>query len=290
MQFEITTQGYAAAFNAGSSGPKIEIPEFRLGSAYGYTPSAGDSALHGSILYTGTTSGYSVIDSNTCEYVLRVGPNVGTFDFGEIGLYMPDGTMFALQALTDVQRKIAQPLRGANEIIIRARLVLTNLPANINFVVQNITTGTILETVSFDTLLPPTMTAGVNAFIVHSNDDDGNTIFAIRKDGDFWDLSTHKTPSIEGSVLTSTQTSVQAVELSYMEQNFPLGRYILRVMSGSQKGIMRLVSNVVGNVANLYTPLPSTLVAGVQFQILQSDTSLMGTDFEEVAAFYQMFG
>lgn len=288
MQYVITQDGLAAAFAAESGGPKIKITEFRVGSAYGYTPVVADDALHGAILYSSPPTGYAVLDSNTCEFTLKIPQNIGTFDFGEIGLYLEDGTLFALQALPALQRKIQVPLIGANEIIMQARLRLVNLPSNIEIVVQTTTAGLIPETVSLLTLQSP-IDSGLNAFIVHNTDEVGNTIWAVRRSDLIWDISTHKTSPVSGTVVTATQTSISAPEIENLSGLFPVGRYILRMLSGLHEGKMRFVSSVSGSGLTLLNGLPSSPAVGDAFDILQSDVSAIGTDFDELVLFHTEF-
>lgn len=279
QNYQITQAGITAAFHASTGGPKIEITEFRLGSAYGYTPSLADTALHGSVLHTGAPLGYAVLNQDTCQYTLHVPETVGNFDFGEIGLYLGDGTLFALQALQLPQRKVAQPDADWNEILLKAQLQLTNIAALIQWTVQNLTTGVILELPQFEEVDPPDA-SDVNAYIVHQGDEEGNHAFLTKRDGDIWDVSTHRHAVVaQGTVSAATGISVTSPDIFGVDSSFPPGRYLLRFITGVHRGQFRRLASSLGSTINWATAFPTPANVGDKFDILQSDVSLLqGTD------------
>jgi hypothetical protein len=279
QNYQITQAGITAAFYAGSGGPKIEINEFRLGTAYGYTPSLADTSLHGSVLYSGVPLGYAVINQDTCQYSLHVDETVGNFDFGEIGLYINGGVLFALQSLQLPQRKIAQPDSDWNEILLKAQLQLTNLPALIQWTVENLTTGVILELSQFELVDPPD-TSDVNACIVHQGDEEGNHAFITKRDGDIWDVSTHRHAVVaQGTVGSATGVSVSSPDIFGVDSLFPLGKYLLRFRTGVHRGQFRRLAYSLGSTVGWATAFPTPANVGDKFDILQSDVSLLqGSD------------
>ena len=94
--FVITSAGLDAALLANEKGFKVEITKFSLGSAFGYDPTVSDTKLKGNILYSASPSNYRYKGQYTVMITCVVPASVGPFDFGEIGLYMSDGTLFAL--------------------------------------------------------------------------------------------------------------------------------------------------------------------------------------------------
>src|SRR3990170_3753325 len=107
MNFVITNAGLLSANSANAGGPKINITTFKVGAAVAYSPNISDTGLHGSILHTAAPSSYNVLSATQIEYVLTMNDTLGDFSFGEIGLYLEDGTLFAISSLAQTQQKIA---------------------------------------------------------------------------------------------------------------------------------------------------------------------------------------
>lgn len=97
--FKITNAGIDALFKAEQKGLRCAITRFTIGSAYGYTPVAEDTKMRGDPLYQGQPERYKYIDQKTKLIVCQVPVEAGPFTFGEIGLWLEDGTLFALCSL-----------------------------------------------------------------------------------------------------------------------------------------------------------------------------------------------
>ena len=96
MQLTITNAGILAIADAESAGVKIKITEFAIGSEYGYTPSKSQTSLNGAEKYRGAPINFRIDSSGQVTYVCRLEASVGTFRFGEIALYLDNGTLFAI--------------------------------------------------------------------------------------------------------------------------------------------------------------------------------------------------
>ena len=96
IRFVVTNAGLQAAINAEQQGLKIVINKFSVGSGYGYDPSVDDTDLHGNMLYSGEPAKYRYVSPNTRLFVCQLPPEIGPFEFGEIGLWMDNGVLFAL--------------------------------------------------------------------------------------------------------------------------------------------------------------------------------------------------
>lgn len=134
MQFYITAAGVSAAANAAAGGFKINITNFKLGSGSGYAPTGNETALQGTIEYSGAPIQIYQIDASTVMCVLRADDTVGPFAFGEIGIYLDTGTLFAIGVLPTALNKTANtPSVPGNVVEFDAALTLTNVAAVINF-------------------------------------------------------------------------------------------------------------------------------------------------------------
>lgn len=293
MDLQVTSNGVTASFNAGVSGIKIEVVQFKLGSAFGYTPVPGgpDTTLRGSTVYTGVPTNFSVISADTCEFMLEVPGNAGTFDFGEVGLFLAGDELFAIGALPGLQRKIAFPGLGWNTIRIRARIQLVGVAAVIQWVVQNITVGVIVELANYSLLDRPDV-APANAYIVHEGNEFGNDAFVTRASDETWDVSTHQYVPVKAGDLTvlagATGGTMTVSGNVPVGNDFPLGRFLIQPKSGTQKGLVRRVTTI-SNATLTWTPnFGAPLAPGDQWELLQSTASLVETEGSEMSLFHAL--
>lgn len=100
-----TDAGLAAASVATPTGPYIHITSFQVGSAYGYTPQRTDSGLNGTKLFEGIPASYSYVGDNTIDILCQIPADAGPFDFGEVGLFLDGGVMFAKAVFDTPQTK-----------------------------------------------------------------------------------------------------------------------------------------------------------------------------------------
>lgn len=113
----ITNAGLAAASQAMPEGPYIHIVKFQIGSGYGYTPDPNQTALRGNILYGGDPNNpakpttYRYIGDNTLNVICEIPPAAGPWEFGEIGLFVDDGSgndyLFAVAVFQSPQTKFS---------------------------------------------------------------------------------------------------------------------------------------------------------------------------------------
>lgn len=288
MRFQITSAGFAAAFNASNQspgmGPAIKIGKFRIGSAYGYDPVVSDDKLRGAELYQGTPIGYRVIDANTAEFTIRLDETVGTWQFGEISLELVDGTVFALGALQRPQWKAAYPDRDFNRYNVKIRLILNGAIPKIELVVQQIVAGTIWELPSVDHL-PLLLDAQTNVYLCHSKDENGNDALCTKGD-DRWTISTHLRKRLSGTITQVNRVGTQFNSPVISVTDSTQGRYLVQFLSGTLKGTVRRVRSVSAGQIVLLTP-EMNMRPGDTFELLQSLTAVDGSDD---AFFYGLMG
>lgn len=209
MIFTITNAGLLAANQAQAGGPKINITTFKVGSAVNYSPQLTDTDLHGTVLFSQAVNGYAVLSAHEVEYTLTLDDSVGDFQFGEIGIYLEDGTLFALASLTEMQTKTKTTLNDTGNIVsIEAHLVFTQLAATITFPINQIANAKMLETLTVDLLKPPAISDS-NAYLTMSKDSGGSSIPAF-KSADFeWGFPSF-TRIFEGVVTGNGKNYTQA--------------------------------------------------------------------------------
>lgn len=191
MKFVVTRAGLDSAQRAQANGYYISLHTFAVGSSYNYTPEDTATALKGTELHRARISGYRVIDENTVEYTCILDQNVGDFSYGEVGIYMEDGTLFAIAS----QDRMIEKLRGdssatGNRIIIEARLSFSQAENILKYEILKLTNTEMLEIPSVAHLRQPVL-AESNVYLTLSRDSTGQTIMAHKGDGDFeWTFPT----------------------------------------------------------------------------------------------------
>lgn len=285
MQFQVTNSGLAAAFAAGNQGPAIRISQFRVGTGFGYLPEVSDAALRGDELFRDTPRSYRVLDTNTSEFTVVMDETVGTWQFGEIGLYQDTGELFALGTLTRQQWKAAFPDRDYNRYNIKIRLTLNGAIPKIELVVEDFTLGMIQELPSVD-YLPLIDSAVQNAYICHSTDIQGNEAFATLG-ADRWTINTHMGVVFTGTIAAKNVSGTLITSAGLALNNPSSGMYLVQFLSGSAKGAVRQV-NSFQNGELQWTVPEHNIVIGDEFQILNGDSS--SGDSSDDAFFYSLLG
>lgn len=248
--FLITTGGQAEATTANPGGPYIHITEFRAGSGVNYTPigyvpgvsPTTQSALVGSTLYTSAPSAYTVVDADTIELLLLIPPTQPSFFFGEIGIFLEDGTLFAICVFSSLQEHVHAAGNQAGTLWrIRARLKLAQIPAICN--VELLVGQQILEVPNWQSLLSPGFQpSNANAAIVHDNNGFDEPVFVVRDNDNEWGLINYRrkfTGSVSDSGASSTTTNFTHPGLSVLLLEMPntTSKYLAKFSDGTVRKI-----------------------------------------------------
>lgn len=253
--FKVTTAGLAAATTAGSGGPKIDIVQFKLGSAFNYTPGAGDTGLNGSTVYTGVPSSVAPYSSDTVDITLTIPANVGPFSFGEIGIYMPSNVLFAKMAYTTLQEKLSDAANGVGAVwSIHALMKLSDATALFNFNFLDVGDIPIIDAPAVDG--PNSIGLTVNAIIATVRNPQSTTVdtsvLLIRQSATQWQPQGY---NYLGSFTTDAGTdTTTVVDPAFnvggnAERTTPARRYLLQNAGGQ---IVEATSNGNGT-ATLWT-------------------------------------
>lgn len=204
----VTTAGLAAAAAAGTGGPLIAVTQAKLGSTL-ITPSPSDTNIGGTLVFTTSMPiNYQVLDNNTIQYSFVLDESMGSFAFGNVGLFLADGTLFALTSYNAVQSKthtITNTQIG-NRITIRIQIRLSGLVGITNLSV-NIADEASLPEVANQGALPSASIAPFNAYLVRAHSGfGGRAVIATRISG-AWQYM----PSDDGSGGAVTETNAIAL-------------------------------------------------------------------------------
>lgn len=254
--FLITDAGLAAATIATPDGPFIHITGFTVGSGFGYEATRDMVALTGTTLYTGVASSYTIVDVDTIEIMLIMPATVGTFNFGEIGLWLASGELFAVLTFETPQEKVrAIGNQAGNVWRIRSRIKLAQAPAIV--VVNLINSQNILEVPGWAYLHKPgDQIMDANIAIVHDNNSSDDPVLVIRDTDDEWGLIDYGrmmfgATSDPGALLTGTTFTHPDLANHYFE-GMPRtdSRYLIKFPNGA----IRKVTNSLDPTQITFSP------------------------------------
>lgn len=246
--FVITQAGLTAAQAASPTGPYVNITEFRVGAGYNYTPALGDTALHGATLHSGVPFSYNIISADTLDILLVMDTDIGTFNFGEIGLYMPGGVLFALAAFSSLQEKTkAIGDQIGSRWTFHTLLRLAQAPSIIQ--VNTTNSANLLEVADWSLVLPPAdMLSDSNAIVVHTPDPYGNHPLAVKSSDDSWSILSY--PRLATGTITASTTGsfTSGVFSTIPPRTYSPNLYLARFVD---TGLIRPITALSGNIATI---------------------------------------
>lgn len=209
--FVVTDAGLAAAAVAHPEGPFIHITAFKVGAAYGYVPDKGATDLNGALLYEGQPASYAFVGDNTLNVICKVAPDAGPFDFGEVGLYLQDGTLFAKAAFEKPQTKLSA--LGTNVLstfTFNCLLQLEQTASVIKVTTESGAPPSLLEVEMWSDVVPPGTSANpdVQMILVKELDANGNSSLIHQADPNHWTVGTNYHFVANANVTSSTVNSV----------------------------------------------------------------------------------
>lgn len=253
--FEITNAGNAKATTAETAGPRIEITTFKLSSSLAANDKTATS-LPGTTLYTASVSTFTLFDKNAVQIVCEVAGDAGPFDYGSIGLYLADGTLYARGVYEELQHKTTLASSGYFETVrLRILLQLTQDAAAVfNFTVAGQNSVTEFPNLSY--IAAPSTMETAPVVVVHEPTPDSQALVLARNDGNLWSPVGY---ACHGAFVATAAdaTHVTLAVLSTMPAPDTAGRYLLQ----SSDGQVRSVSAINGGAATVtraFDPIPAT--------------------------------
>jgi len=234
--FVITEAGNAAVTNYAATNTRVPISEFRVGSNFDTPATSLDTGLKGTLLYTSTALSTFVPDSQTQGIRLIIPADVGPFEFGEIGIFMPGGVMFARCSFGSPQTKFASSYSGVPNIWrFNALFRFSQAPVLFNIVTSS--SSILLEVDNFGVLLPPgDQISGQNAVIVHESTPHGDSVLVYAHSPTRWTIDGYRR---SGFITLSADSSGPDLP-SPDWVNFPSGvsnQYLVQTLNGDIRGI-----------------------------------------------------
>lgn len=259
----VTNVGLAAASTATPTGPFINVVEFRVGDGYGYTPTRDDTGLNGNLLFVAAPSSYQNIGNNTIDIVCRIPPDVGPFDYGEVGLWIDDGSgnkvMFAKAVFDTLQTKFSS--LGTNVAAAETFHCLIKLEQSVAvFQFSTVLNQDVIEYDLWSDVIPPDLSANPMVPLVLVRELDGARCSSLlhKSDGAKWTIGTNYDWFKNTTVVNATTTSVTVPAASFSAGDLSAvnRKYVLEFADG----YFRSCSNFAQSGANyVFTLNPAPL-------------------------------
>lgn len=278
MKGQLTAAG-VAALQANSA---VKVPTFKLGTAFGYVPQSGDNVLHGTTVWTGSTTGPVAANANVVMWGAYLGIDVGPLQFGELGLYLEDGTtLFALFASDVLIQKIQQNSVSGTPNEFTFQIFVSMVGSNYDIwldIGQTDNQLTVPRVLSVDQL-PAPQNATPNIYVVPGATAQQQAVLAVTDRTSLWsyngyDFANTSSYSV-GAAVAPLTVQVSAQTLKELTPAY-FGELIVQFTSGPNYGISRYVESAVANGDGTYTlafltPMAVLPRSGDTFNIYRRD-------------------
>lgn len=140
-------------------------------------------------------------------------------------------------------------------------------------------TERLFEITSLDLLDLPASSDG-NSYIVHSNDDNGFPIYALKNTANKWSFGTHSRILVAGTVTAGTNntTNITSTSIGGLIEAVPAtGKYIIQFLTVNSipSGLSRLITLGANNQVTWSPAIPVGPIVGDTFEIYQSNSSII---------------
>lgn len=279
MQVQITDLG-VAALTAGGGAPVV-MSRCDFGSGVAYIPLPTDTALHGATLFTVAPSTPVAVNANVVRYSAYLDYSVGPFNFGEFGLFMANGELFALGSSDTLIAKLQQTsaLTGNS---VRLDVYLSMVGTNYDMWLDLADSNSDFRMATVDSVdqLLPSSSAIPNAYIVQSAEVSQTSFLAYTDRVGLWNFDAYAfstTANQSFTVTSATNTSVTIPIADYNSTMIPafLGDRVVQFTSSALYSICRNVVSIATTptaaTINFQTPLAIVPPAGSTFFLYKRD-------------------
>lgn len=274
----VTNAGLAAASLATPTGPFINIVEFRVGDAFGYTPTRNDTGLNGNLLYTGAPTQFRNVGNNTIDIVCQIPPDAGPFQYGEVGIYNEDSggnkVLFAKAVFDTPQTKYSA--LGTNIATAETFHCLIKLEQSIAiFQFSTITNQDLIEYDLWSDVVPPGLSAnpGIPLALVRELDGARCSSLLTKSDDTKWTVGTNYPWFKNTTVVNATTTSVTVPGADFIATNVTSvnRKYVLEFADGTFRSCSNMVVSGGNYLFNLNpAPLTSLPAVGSALRVYES--------------------
>lgn len=265
MQLRFT----AAGKNIFDTNPTaFTVTRLVLTDAFGYTLAPVPSALQGDIVYDETADLSIAIDNtNTLRFTKLLDDTVGSFEFGEAGLYS-GATLVAIGVNpTPIQKVAASGADNGNHMTLNFFLTYNNTNSYGFVTLGNSDNRYQLGQVQHLDYLNPPFEGDPNAYVVNGLTPSDVPDFAFVDFFGRWNFASKPQRYYSGEVLTASATAVDISTPHGIVFGVPTD-YIIQFISGRLRGYCRELVSIGGTFFEWNTPTLITAEPGDQFLIV----------------------
>lgn len=250
MNIILTDQGLAILQQ--TSKP-LEIVRYELGTGYAYTPSASQTGIKGSLAYSNTIDGPTIINANVYQYSIFLDYTVGPFYFGEIAYFNTENQCVAIAVSENtIEKRAMQNANSGNSLRLDAYLSMVggtyntwadSIGSDIKFQIP------VVETIDN---LPPVKDSDPNCYIVSpmSQDASATLVYTAGNSG-LWHFDCYTFENMRAfTVKAATETTVTldisqcTVEKKHGLLPMFFGDKVVEFSTGNCYSICRVVKSV----------------------------------------------
>jgi len=262
---QLTAAGVAAL----QGSQLVNIPLAKIGDGYNYIPAPTDTDIHGNEVWRTQPSEPMATSPNIVRWSVFMDMNVGPFEFGEVGLFLPNGDLFALFAADKLIEKIN--VGGAN-LGNKVNLLIFVSMVGDNYVIwlDLASTNNQLQVarVNSPDQLPQPRDAYPNIYIMPGADDNQQSILAVTDRQGLWAFGGYDlADTLRATIVGFDSNSVTIDATDYNENMIPayFGQLILQFNTGRLYGICRYIktTNQSGTTWRLSFNTPLTMTPDV---------------------------
>jgi hypothetical protein len=271
----------SAGLNFIAANPSTPPPfdNYRIGSAFGYTPDFSQTTLRGAVVYSGVPTAPAVVNDTVYQISFVLDRTLPALSFGEVGLYV-SGVLFAVASALTAYSKAATDLLTFDAFLDTTGttyLLYAQVSATANSF--SVPYGGTVDG------LPPAESSASNVMLVQSPVSVLRSVLATAMSG-AWSVSGYDTVKNSGTIGTLTASLDLPVTLWVDPSALPIveyvGQMLIQFRTGPARGVLRVVRSInaaVGSAAGSVTINASFLggnspVAGDTFDIVSHSGGL----------------
>lgn len=276
MDYIVTKKGLSRAVElaGGKPGYVVKIAYYKIGSNAGFQADDTLLDIQGAEMHRGVPIECIPVGDGRSQFTLFMDETVGTWQFGNIGLFLEDGTMYAIAAFKRPQWKIAFPDKDYNRVRLTLTSILSQGQAQVSLQANTLVLGALWEIPSPDDL-PVAEDSLTNAYIAVKTDLNDNPALWVRR-SKTWFSEVFPILAARGTV-DETQPNSKGFSASALPASrMPVaGGAVVRFTSGSSAGLVRRLLTLENKVATWDKAL--SVQPGDSFELLTANPLLLAT-------------
>lgn len=273
MLVQLTTLGIAAL--TANAGIPLPMGGGKLGSDYNYIPSPSMTNIRGTEVANQVPLGPQPVNPNVVRYSMFLDINAGNYQFGEVGIFLADGTMFAIGVATELIDKIKVGASAGNTISIDIYLSSNNLNYAAWLEVSDTSDYLNVPRIGSVDLLPPSHEAIPNLYVVMPPTAKQTPFQAYSDQQNLWSFDKYDfvtTINNQYTITAATNTSITIANASFNDNIVPafLGDKVIQFNSGAAYGICRNIQTVVVGASDTtisFSAMAAPPIAGDTFLV-----------------------